>query len=58
MPNQANRRVFLAGASGAVGRRLSLLLVADGWEVIGTTRSPEKVPLLLELGVEPVVVDV
>lgn len=47
-----------SGASGAVGRRLSLLLVADGWEVIGTTRSPEKVPLLLELGVEPVVVDV
>lgn len=34
------------------------MLVADGWEVIGTTRSPEKVPLLLELGVEPVVVDV
>lgn len=32
--------------------------MADGWEVIGTTRSPEKVPLLLELGVEPVVVDV
>lgn len=50
--------IFLAGAAGAIGRRLSPLLVADGWRVFGTTRSPEKVPLLRSLGVEPVVVDV
>lgn len=53
-----NKRVFMAGASGAIGRRLSRLLVSDGWSVIGTTRSPEKVSLLRDLGVEPVIVDV
>lgn len=51
-------RLFLAGASGAIGRRLAPLLAADGWRVVGTTRSPGKVELLRELGVEPVVVDV
>ena len=50
--------VFLAGASGAIGRRLCRLLVEDGWTVVGTTRVPEKAPMLRELGVEPVVVDV
>ena len=50
--------IFLAGASGAIGRRLCALLTADGWRVIGTTRSPEKATLLRSLGVEPVVVDV
>lgn len=53
-----NKRIFLAGATGAIGRRLCRLLVADGWQVTGTTRSAGKIPLLLELGVEPVVVDV
>ncbi len=52
------RRLFLAGASGAIGRRLAPLLIADGWQVIGSTRSPEKAQLLREIGVEPVVVDV
>ncbi len=52
------RRLFLAGASGAIGRRLAPLLIADGWQVIGSTRSPEKAQLLREMGVEPVVVDV
>lgn len=50
--------VFIAGASGAVGRRLCKLLVADGWSVTGTTRSHEKVQLLRDLGVTPAVVDV
>ena len=53
----ALRRVFVAGASGAIGRRLCRLLVADGWAVIGTTRSADKRALLENLGVEPVVVD-
>lgn len=52
------RRVFLAGAGGAVGRRLCLLLVADGCRVTGTTRSPEKAAQLLAIGVDPVIVDV
>jgi nucleoside-diphosphate-sugar epimerase len=50
--------IFLAGAGGAIGRRLCLLLLADGWRVFGTTRSPEKAAMLRSLGVEPLVVDV
>jgi nucleoside-diphosphate-sugar epimerase len=53
-----NKCIFLAGASGAIGRRLAPLLVADGWRVVGTTRSADKAPLLRAMGVEPVVVDV
>lgn len=53
-----SKRIFLAGASGAIGRRLAPLLVANGWRVFGSTRSESKGPQLRELGVEPVVVDV
>jgi len=53
-----SRRVLIAGASGAIGRRLCRVLVEDGWSVVGTTRSQNKVPLLLGLGVEPAIVDV
>ncbi|WP_415033172.1 NAD-dependent epimerase/dehydratase family protein [Azonexus sp.] len=53
-----NRKIFVAGASGAIGRRLCRLLVAEGWSVTGTTRSPEKAAMLRELGVEPAIVDV
>ena len=53
-----NRKVFVAGASGTIGRRLCRLLVQDGWSVVGTTRSSKKTALLRELGVEPAVVDV
>ena len=51
-------RTFLAGASGVLGRRLVPLLVAEGHEVVGMTRSPDKVELLMGLGAEPVVCDV
>lgn len=50
--------VFLAGAAGAIGRRLCPLLLEDGWRVVGTTRSTAKTGSLRALGVEPVVVDV
>jgi len=50
-------RVFLAGASGAVGRRLAPLLVGAGHEVYGTTPSRDKVPALEAQGVVPIVVD-
>jgi nucleoside-diphosphate-sugar epimerase len=50
--------LFLAGASGAIGRRLAPLLVAEGWRVVGSTRSADKAPSLREMGVEPAVVDV
>ncbi|GJE46511.1 NAD-dependent epimerase/dehydratase family protein [Methylobacterium soli] len=52
-----NKRLFLAGATGAMGRSLAPLLVASGWLVVGTTRSMDKVPSLTAMGVEPVVVD-
>jgi nucleoside-diphosphate-sugar epimerase len=58
MSNERNRRVFLAGAGGAIGRRLCRLLVDDGWSVVGTTRSAEKAAMLRDLGVEPAIVDV
>lgn len=50
--------VFLAGATGAIGRRVAPLFVAAGWRVVGTTRSPDKASALRQLGVEPVVLDV
>ena len=51
-------RIFLAGASGAVGRRLIPLLLADGHRVTGTTRSAAKAAELETHGVTPVVLDV
>jgi nucleoside-diphosphate-sugar epimerase len=51
-------RIFIAGASGAIGRRLVPLLRANGHEVVGTTRSVGKVEGLRALGSEPVVLDV
>jgi nucleoside-diphosphate-sugar epimerase len=58
MPPEAERRILVAGASGAVGRPLCRLLVEDGWQVFGTTRSAEKAATLRAIGVEPVIVDV
>jgi nucleoside-diphosphate-sugar epimerase len=51
-------RIFLAGASGAVGRRLVPLLIAAGHDVTGTTRSAEAARKLEALGVHPAIVDV
>ena len=51
-------RIFLAGATGAIGRRLLPLLLGAGCEVTGTTRRPEKAAALAALGVRPVVVDI
>jgi nucleoside-diphosphate-sugar epimerase len=51
-------RIFLAGAGGAIGRRLTPLLRAAGHTVIGTTRSADKADAIAALGAEPVVVDV
>jgi nucleoside-diphosphate-sugar epimerase len=50
-------RVFLAGATGVIGRRLVPMLLAAGHEVTGTTRSESKTQALREAGAEPVVVD-
>jgi nucleoside-diphosphate-sugar epimerase len=50
-------RVFVAGATGALGRHLVPMLVAAGHEVTATTRTPGKVAQLREAGAKPVVVD-
>jgi 2-alkyl-3-oxoalkanoate reductase len=50
-------RVLVAGANGAVGRRLVPMLVARGHEVIGTTSSPKGIDAVRALGAEPVVMD-
>jgi nucleoside-diphosphate-sugar epimerase len=50
-------RVFVAGAGGAIGRRLVPQLVASGHEVVATTRSREKVEELCALGAQGVVMD-
>jgi nucleoside-diphosphate-sugar epimerase len=50
-------RVFVAGATGAIGRYLVPALLADGHQVTGTTRSPARAAGLARLGATPVVVD-
>ena len=50
-------RVFVAGGSGAVGRRLVPQLVARGHQVTATATSPGKLSLLEQLGADGVVMD-
>jgi nucleoside-diphosphate-sugar epimerase len=50
-------KVFVAGASGVLGRALVPQLVARGHEVVGMTRSASKQDLLRGLGARPVVAD-
>ncbi len=50
-------KIFIAGASGAIGSQLVTQLVARGHEVVGTTRSAAKTGALRALGAEPVIVD-
>jgi nucleoside-diphosphate-sugar epimerase len=51
-------RIFLAGATGAIGRRLTPILLGAGHQVTGTTRSPDAARKLENAGVRAVVVDV
>ena len=50
-------RVFVAGASGAIGTRLVAQLVDRGHEVIGTSRSPGSAERIRALGAQPVALD-
>ena len=50
-------KVFVAGATGVLGRALVPQLVARGHEVVGMTRSASKQDLVRSLGARPVVVD-
>ena len=50
-------KVFVAGATGTMGRRLVPLLVADGHEVVAMTRSPQQAATLHAAGAQHVVAD-
>ena len=50
-------KVFVAGATGALGKQLVPQLVARGHEVVGMTRSPDKQDMIRQLGARPVVAD-
>ena len=50
-------RVFVTGATGALGQHLVPRLVAAGHQVTATTTTPGKVARLREAGAEPVVLD-
>lgn len=52
------KTIFLAGATGAIGRGLVPQLVRAGYAVFGTTRSPDKARDLELSGARPIVVDV
>ena len=51
-------KIFLAGATGAVGKRLVPLLVAGGHRVVASTRTSNKREALRAAGAEPVILDV
>jgi nucleoside-diphosphate-sugar epimerase len=51
-------RVFVAGATGVIGIRLVPILVADGHQVTGMTRSDQKADALRALAAEPAICDV
>jgi 2-alkyl-3-oxoalkanoate reductase len=53
----AEMRIFIAGATGAIGRRLTPMLIERGHEVVGTTRSSERAGLIRAMGAEAVVMD-
>ena len=50
-------RVFVVGASGAIGTRLVPQLSQRGHEVVGTARSPRNAERVAALGARPVVLD-
>jgi nucleoside-diphosphate-sugar epimerase len=50
-------KVFVAGATGAIGRQLVPMLVERGHEVTGLTRTPAKQDMIRQLGARPAVAD-
>jgi nucleoside-diphosphate-sugar epimerase len=56
-PKETIMRVFLAGATGAIGKPLVPMLLSSGHEVVAMTRSAGKLDQLSELGTSPVVAD-
>ena len=50
-------KIFVAGATGVLGRALVPRLIAQGHEVVGMTRSASKQDLVSDLGARPVIAD-
>jgi nucleoside-diphosphate-sugar epimerase len=50
-------RIFVAGATGAIGRPLVRALISAGHSVVGLTRTVAKAETIMRMGAEPVVVD-
>src|ERR1700742_2732302 len=50
-------KIFVAGATGAIGGHLIPQLVAHGHEVVGMTRSESKADVVRALGARPVIAD-
>ena len=50
-------KVFVAGATGAIGRKLVPMLVANGHDVVGMTHTDDKRAQLVDVGARPVVAD-
>jgi len=50
-------KIFIAGATGAVGRPLVSACIKAGHSVIGLTRTPAKAGLIRAMGAEPAVAD-
>ncbi len=50
-------RIFVAGATGAIGRPLIAQLLAKGHDVVALTRTPEKARILAAQGAEPAIAD-
>ena len=50
-------KIFVAGATGAIGKYLVPQLVQGGYEVFALTRSPRRVDALRAAGAEPVIAD-
>jgi nucleoside-diphosphate-sugar epimerase len=51
-------KVFVAGATGAIGRQLLPMLLEAGHDVVGTTRKEAGAELVRQWGARPIVVDV
>jgi nucleoside-diphosphate-sugar epimerase len=50
-------RIFVAGATGAIGRRLVPMLVAAGHNVTGTTRTSARSTAIGDMGAVPAILD-
>lgn len=50
-------KIFIAGATGAVGRPLVSALIKAGHSVVGLTRTPARAELIRKMGAEPAIAD-